>query len=117
MKWILALGLFSFAFAAQAKSLVCEIRINDEVLTVEGLQTELGKKATVGIINAANASVTTAYITETEPDYFVLEATVSPMEIQLHTEGRMQFIQDKLIASFMSRDLAVGIQCFQNSFQ
>ncbi len=104
-KVIMVLGLFTSSIGL-AKTLNCQIKINDDVLTESQVETKTKEKVFI-----SQADSIRAYVTEKVDDIYTLEAFVGNEELRIYSEGVLPTSADRLVASLWSRNTMADIEC------
>lgn len=102
---VLFLSLFC-ASQLWARTLRCDIRINNESVWSDTVKTLLGEKAKMTTVSGV-----TSYITEKPDDQFIVEAFVSQYEIRIYGQGPLKSASDQVGASLWGRDMMLDILC------
>ncbi len=100
------LTLALFPSSALAKSLSCEIRINQKSVLNKKIETQKNQKTLIG-----QAEGITTYITEKDHDFFSNEGFVPQYELRFYGEGFLRTPKDQIISSIWGRDILIESIC------
>lgn len=108
MKFILSFALVLFSIASQARSLYCEIKINNAVVAKGKLEIQSQQKIQLTRLQSASF-----YISEKPNDFFSIEAFLPAYEARIYGEGNLRKAGDRVSVSMWSRESLIEAACVQ----
>lgn len=105
MKILLPVILLACSFA-EAATLECKSLVNLNVVAESNAITTLNEKI---VVNKTEQVI--AYVTETKPSYFVVEAFLPSLEMRIYAEGAIANENDELKTSAWARDIMIDVVC------
>lgn len=93
-----------------AKSLTCEMRINQKTVLTKNIETQKNKKIKIGTYEGI-----TAYLTEKDQSFYSSEGFVPQYELRFYGEGVLKTEKDQIISSLWGREILIENVCKLNS--
>lgn len=106
MKKLLAILSLSVSFNLMAADLLCDISVNQDILSESTVTTVLNQKTSIDSVDGV-----VAYVTEKEKNHYVVEAYLAQYDLRIYGEGTIKDNDDRLVASVWGRDSMIDIEC------